>query len=53
MTHQDLKLYILNLLTFTLSFSNIETYLRIFLLIISIVYTLWKLIALKNGKKDD
>jgi hypothetical protein len=52
MTHQDLKIYLLNLLTFTLSFSQLEMALRIFLLVISIVYTLWKLIDRKNGKDN-
>ena len=52
MTHQDLRIYLLNLLTFTLSFSQLEMALRIFLLVISIVYTLWKLIDRKNGKDN-
>lgn len=52
MTHQDLKIYALNLFTLSLSFSQLEMMLRIFLLVISIIYTLWKLIDRKN-KKDD
>ena len=56
MTTQDLKIYLLNLLTFTISFSQVEMALRIFLLVISIIYTLWKLIDKKNentNKKDN
>jgi hypothetical protein len=55
MTTQDLKIYLLNFLTFTISFSQVEMALRIFLLVISIVYTLWKLIDKKNEntKKDN
>jgi hypothetical protein len=56
MTTQDLKIYLLNFLTFTISFSQVEMALRIFLLVISIVYTLWKLIDKKNentNKKDN
>lgn len=50
MTHQDLKIYLLNAATLTISFSQAEMALRIFLLVISIIYTLWKLIDKKNGK---
>jgi len=53
MNIQDLRIYSVNLLAFTLSFSKLETFLRIFLLVASIIYTLLKLIDWKNGKKDD
>lgn len=53
MSIQDLRIYAVNFLAFTLSFSSLETILRMFLLVVSIVYTILKLIGLKNGKKDD
>lgn len=53
MTEQDIKLVILNLLSFTLSFSNIEMILKIILLIVSIVFTLIKINqSLKEKKKQ-
>jgi len=52
MTHQDLRLYLLNSSAFILSLSQIETALRFTLLILSIAYTVWKLIDRKNGKDD-
>jgi hypothetical protein len=49
---QDIKLAIINFLTFTISFSNVEQWLKLTLLIISIVYTVQKII-LMNKKKDE
>jgi hypothetical protein len=53
MNHQDLRLYFLNSSAILLSLSQAETALRFTLLILSIIYTIWKLIDKKNGKKDD
>lgn len=52
MEMQDIKLAIINFLTFTISFSNVEQWLKLTLLIISIVYTVQKII-LMNKKKDE
>jgi len=49
---QDIKLAIINFFTFTISFSNVEQWLKLTLLIISIVYTVQKII-LMNKKKDE
>lgn len=52
MNEQDIKLAILNILSFTLSFSNIEMLLKIILLIVSIMYTSIKIKqSLKENKK--
>ena len=52
MEMQDIKLAIINFLTFSISFSNVEQWLKLTLLIISIVYTLQKVI-LMHKKKDE
>lgn len=43
MDHDSIKLYMLNALTIYLSFTNLETTLKILLLIISIIYTSMKI----------
>ena len=50
MTADDVKLTILNSIVILMSFSNIENILKIILLIISIVYTLFKTIEFYNSK---
>jgi len=55
MSHNDLKLYFLNTITMALSFSNMESALKIILLVISIFYTLLKIVETlrkKNNAKD-
>jgi hypothetical protein len=55
MSHNDLKLYFLNSITMALSFSNIESTLRILLVIASLFYTILKTIETlrkKNNEKD-
>jgi hypothetical protein len=52
MSISDLKLYTLNSLAMALSFSNIESTLKIVLLLASIVYTLMKTIELIKKKND-
>jgi hypothetical protein len=53
MNEQDIKLAILNILSFTLSLSNIEMLLKIILLVISIMYTSIKINhSLKKNKKE-
>lgn len=48
MEMQDIKIALINFLTFTISFSNVEQWLKITLLIVSIVYTVLKIFELKN-----
>ena len=50
MNFQDYKIYILNGFALSVSMTNIETYLRITLLVLSIAYTIFKL--LKNDKDE-
>jgi len=53
MNLQDLKLYILNALTFSISITNIDNALRIILILVSIGYTAQRWWALTKEKKDD
>lgn len=48
---QDIKIGAINLLTFTVSFSSIEQWLKIALLVVSIGYTVMKIIEMKTNKK--
>ena len=50
MNWHDSKIYVLNAFALSVSLSNVETYLRITLLILSIAYTLFKL--LKDDKNE-
>jgi len=50
MNWHDYKIYILNGFALSVSMTNIETYLRITLLVLSIAYTIFKL--LKNDKNE-
>jgi hypothetical protein len=50
MNWHDSKIYLLNGFALSVSMTNIETYLRITLLVLSIVYTIFKL--LKNDKDE-
>lgn len=52
MSHNDLKLYFFNAITMMLSFSNIENFLKIILLIASIFYTILKTVETLKKKKD-
>jgi hypothetical protein len=53
MSHNDLKLYILNSITMALSFSNLESALKIILLIVSIFYTMLKMVETLRKKEND
>jgi len=53
MSHNDLKLYFFNSISMLLSFSNIESFLKIILLIASIFYTLLKTVETLRKKEDD
>ena len=50
---QDIKIAAINLLTFTVSFSNVEQWLKIALLVVSIAYTVLKIFKLKNPNEAD
>jgi hypothetical protein len=56
MSINDLKLYTLNSIAMAMTFSNVESTLKIFLLCVSIIYTILKIIDFlmkkKNGKAD-
>ncbi len=53
MSHNDLKLYMVNSIAMALSFSNIESALKIILLVASIFYTLLKTVETIRNKKND
>lgn len=58
MDQDSVRLYCLNALTIYLSFTNLETTLKILLLIISIIYTSmkiydWLIIKIKGNKNAD
>ena len=50
MNFHDYKIYLLNVVALSVSLTNVETYLRITLLVVSIFYTIYKL--LKNDKNE-
>ena len=49
---QDIKLGALNLITLMVSFSNIEQWLKLTLLLVSIVYTIMKIINMSKQNKN-
>jgi hypothetical protein len=53
MSHNDLKLYFFNSISMLLSFSNIESTLKIVLLIASIFYTVLKTVETIRKKNDN
>lgn len=48
----DFKLYGLNSLAMMLSFADIESYFKIILLFLSIIYTIMKILELTKNKKN-
>ncbi len=50
---QDIKIALINFLTFTVSFSNVEQWLKLTLLTVSIIYTVQKIIEMKNKRKKN
>lgn len=50
---QDLKLAIINFFTLSISFSNVEEWLKLLLLIVSIIYTVQKIILMKKNKSNN
>ena len=51
MSNNDLKLALINALTFGISFSEVENGLKIILLLASIIYTFQKIIESHKNKK--
>jgi hypothetical protein len=49
----DLKLYLLNILSFAISFSDLDMALKFILLILSIWYTVERLIKLRKENKNE
>tara|TARA_R110002074_G_C12081250_1_gene622887 strand:+ start:117 stop:290 length:174 start_codon:yes stop_codon:yes gene_type:complete len=49
----DIKLYALNLTALSVSMTNIENYLKVLLLLVSIGYTLSKWVGLKQEDKEE
>jgi|TARA_B110000259_G_C13909993_1_gene360478 hypothetical protein len=49
----DVKLYALNLTALSVSMTNIENYLKVLLLLVSIGYTLSKWVGLKQEDKEE
>ena len=49
---QDIKLGALNFITFMVSFSDIEQWLKLTLLLVSIVYTIMKIINISKENKN-
>ena len=49
----DIKLYALNLTALSVSMTNIENYLKVLLLLVSIGYTLSKWVSLKQEDKEE
>ena len=52
MTYTDMKIYVLNFFSFTISLTNIDTILKIALLLVTIGYTAQKW-YLMNKNKDN
>lgn len=53
MTDEDLKIAVINFMTFILSFSTLESWFKVILLAVTIGYTITKWVMLVNGKKND
>jgi hypothetical protein len=53
MTDEDLKIAVINFMTFLLSFSTLESWFKVILLAVTIGYTITKWVMLVKGKKND
>jgi flagellar biogenesis protein FliO len=53
MNLNDFKLYALNSIAMVVSFTDVEALLKIVLLCITIIYTVMKIVEMKNKKGDD
>lgn len=52
MSLDDIRLYTLNASAMAISFTNVEGALKILLLCVSIIYTVLKIIEMKNKKNE-
>jgi flagellar biogenesis protein FliO len=52
MNLNDFKLYALNSIAMVVSFTDVEALLKIVLLCITIIYTVMKIVEMKNKKGD-
>lgn len=52
MTENDIKIGIINALTMAITFTNIESFLKIILLLLSIVYTILKTHDIIKSRKN-
>ena len=52
MSVQDFKIGAINLMTFSVSFTGVEQWLKIGLLTVSIVYTVLKIIKMNTSKNE-
>ena len=52
MSLDDIRLYTLNASAMAVSFTNVERTLKILLLCVSIIYTVLKIIEIKNKKNE-
>ena len=52
MSLDDIRLYALNASAMAISFTNVERALKILLLTVSIIYTVLKIIEMKNKKNE-
>ena len=52
MSLDDIRLYTLNASAMAVSFTNVERTLKILLLCVSIIYTVLKIIEMKNKKNE-
>jgi hypothetical protein len=50
MTPGDIKLYVFNCVALAISITNIEVAMKLILLSVSILYTIMKIVDLKNNK---
>jgi hypothetical protein len=53
MSTNDLKIYAINSIAMAVSFSNVESALKVLLLCLSIIYTILKTVELIKKKNDD
>jgi hypothetical protein len=53
MDMQDNKIALFNLMTFTVSFTSVEQWLKVILLIASIAYTVLKIYEIKKKKDEE
>lgn len=53
MSLQDIRLGFINSMAFVISFTNVEAILKIVLLLVSIVYTVYKIVEIKRNNEKN